>query len=87
MKLVRRLIYLAGVGVAVLGVDATVGLDVLEGAVHQTTVAAQVAVSAGAVDQVLFAEGDKLTSLLEELALQGAGLQRDEKSKVYQQQL
>lgn len=47
---------LALVWVSVLGVDAAVLLDVLEGKVHESTVAAVVAEPGGAVDQVLLGE-------------------------------
>lgn len=60
--------------VGLLGVEASVGLDVLEGVVHQASVAAVVAVTAGAVNQLLLAQGHQLAGLLEGLTLQGAGL-------------
>lgn len=66
--------HLSLIRVGLLGVDASVGLDVLEGVVHQASVAAVVAVTAGAVHQLLLAQGHQLAGLLEGLTLQGAGL-------------
>lgn len=62
------------VRVGLLGVQASAVLDVLEGAVHQASVAAFIAVAAGAVHQLLLAQGHQLAGLLEVLTLQGAGL-------------
>lgn len=57
------------VRVALLGVDATVILDVFKGVVHEAPVAAVVAVRGGAVDQVLFGEGHQVPGLAEMLPL------------------
>eukprot|EP00047_Mylnosiga_fluctuans_P019228 m.80305 g.80305 ORF g.80305 m.80305 type:complete len:437 (-) comp8035_c0_seq3:36-1346(-) len=53
------------VGVVGLAGDATVLLDVLEGVVHQTTVAALVALGGGAIHEVLLGEGDEVLGGLE----------------------
>jgi hypothetical protein len=53
-------------------------LDVLESAVHETTVASIVAVISGAVDEILFAEGDEIAGLPEGLALERSGLKHDD---------
>lgn len=50
----------ASVGVGGLSANATIGDDVLEGLVHQTTVAALVALSGRAVHQLLLRQGDQL---------------------------
>lgn len=62
-----------GVGVRRLGVETAVGDDVLEGVVHQTTVAALVALLGGAVNKVLLGERNELASGLEVGTLEGAG--------------
>jgi len=51
-----------GVGVVSLGGDTVVLDDVLEGVVHQTTVAALVALSSRAVNELLLRERDELAS-------------------------
>ncbi len=56
-----------------LGVKTAVLDDVGEGIVHQTTVAALVALLGRAVNKVLLAEGDELASGLEVGTLNGAG--------------
>lgn len=61
------------VGVGLLRVHAVVFLDVGEGLVHQTTVAALVALRSGAIHQVLLAQGHQLARLPEVLTLQRAG--------------
>ena len=61
------------VRVRVFGVNTVVLLDVLEGMIHQTTVAAHVALLARAVDQVLFGERDELLGLGEVLTFERAG--------------
>ena len=63
-------VYLSLVGVALLCVDPSVGLDVLEGIVHQASAATHVAIVAGAVNQLLLAQRHQLPSLLEGLSLQ-----------------
>lgn len=50
------------IGVAGLSVNSTVLDDVLEGIVHQTTIASIVSIAGGAVHQVLLGEGDKVSS-------------------------
>lgn len=70
MKLVT---HLALVGVGSLRVNSSVFLDVGEGLVHQTTVAALVALRSGAVHQVLLAQGHQLARLPKVLTLQRAG--------------
>lgn len=55
--------------------DRTMGLDVLEGLVHPSTVASLVEVNtAGAVDQLLLGETDQLAGLKVVLTLQGTSL-------------
>jgi hypothetical protein len=49
----------------------TVVVDVAESAVHPATIATGVAVAAGAIDQVLFAEGGETSSLESELTFNG----------------
>jgi hypothetical protein len=56
-----------------LRADAAVGLDPLEGVVHQAAVAALVAGRARAVNKLLLREGDKGASLDEVDTLDGAG--------------
>lgn len=60
------------VGVGSLRIQSAVLLDVGEGLVHQTTVAALVALISGAVHQVLLAQGHQFASLPEVLTLQSA---------------
>lgn len=55
----------SSVWVGFFGINSVVGNDVLEGLIHQTTIATHVALSSGAVNQVLFGEGDELFSLQE----------------------
>lgn len=62
------------IGIALLGVDAAVVLDVFEGVVHEAAVAAVVAVRRRAVDQVLLRQGYQETLLTEVLALEGSRL-------------
>jgi hypothetical protein len=52
----------------------TVVVDVAESAVHPATIATGVAVAAGAIDQVLFAEGGETSSLESELTFNGTCL-------------
>ena len=49
-------------------------LDVLEGKVHQTAVAAIVAVLFGAIHQILLTQGNQRTSLSRVLTLKGTSL-------------
>jgi hypothetical protein len=72
-ELSPALLVLSVVGVPGLGVETLVVLDVLEGLVHETAVAALVSVLGAAVDEVLLAERDELSSLAEVLTLEGAG--------------
>ena len=65
-------IILSLVGVGILGINTTVVLDILEGEVHETTVAPVVTVTDRAVDQVLLAQRDKFSSLTEVLSLQSS---------------
>merc|ERR1719206_1384901 len=60
MGVVTARVVLSLVRVGLLSVDASVVLDVLEGGVHEPTVAALVAVLAAAVDQVLLGEADQV---------------------------
>ena len=76
-------VILSLVGVALLGVDAAVVLDVLKGVVHEATVAAVVAVRGAAVDQVLLGEAHQLAGLAEVLALKGSGLLRKDMFVLY----
>lgn len=62
------------VWVGLFGVDAVVVLDILEGVVHESAVAAVVPVRARAVHQVLFAQRHQDLRLAVVLALQSAGL-------------
>ena len=55
-----------------LGVEAVVVPDVLEGEVHEAAAAAVVAVLGRAVDEVLLGEGDELARLAEVLPLERA---------------
>ena len=74
LGVVAASVILSLVGIGVLSVDALVVLDVLEGLVHQTAVAAFIAVLAAAIDQVLFAQRHQLASLAEVLTLQSTSL-------------
>lgn len=67
-------VYLSLIRVGLLSVYASVGLDVLEGVVHQASIAAHVAVVGGAVDQLLLAQRHQLPSLPEVLTLQRPSL-------------
>ena len=60
------------IGVASFSVNAIVFLDVLESIIHQTSIAALVAILARAIDKVLLTEGDKIPGLELMLPLQGA---------------
>jgi len=51
------------VWVGSFGINSTVLDDVLEGLIHQTTIATHVSLGGGAVNQVLFGEGDELLVL------------------------
>lgn len=62
--------HLSLIRVGLLSVDSSIGLDVLEGVVHQPSHAAHVAIIAGAVNQLLLAQGHQLPGLLEVLTLQ-----------------
>ena len=89
LGLVPALVVLALVGVTLLGVDAAVLLDVLEGVVHQTSVTALqtelqemlptrdvahvVPVAPAAVHQILLGEADQFTSGAVVHRLQGSG--------------
>ena len=66
------LLLISMVGVGLLGVDAVVLLDVLEGKVHQTSLASVVAVFHRAVDQVLLAERNQLSSFPEVLTFESS---------------
>lgn len=70
---VKPLTHHALVGVGSLRVQSSILLNVGEGLVHQTTVAALVALGTGAVHQVLLAQGHQLAGLPEVLTLQSAG--------------
>ena len=58
------------VRVALLGVDAVVLLDVVKSIVHKAALASIIAKGHGAIDQVLFAKADELSSFAEKLAFQ-----------------
>ena len=75
------LIILCLVRVALLSVDAPVVLYVLERVVHESAVAALVAVGHAAVDQVLLREGNQLAGLAEVLALKGTGLESEKNAE------
>jgi len=53
----------SGVWVAGFSIETTVGDNVLEGLVHQTTVATLVSLGRGAVDEILFRERDEVSFL------------------------
>ncbi len=69
-------IVLSLVRVRLLGVDATVLLDVLEGVVHEAAVATLVAIGLRTVNEVLLAQGRQGASLAEVLSFQGSGLEK-----------
>lgn len=68
--------HLSLVRVGLLGVQAFAVLDVLEGVVHQASVAAFVAVARRTVHQLLLTQGHQAAGLSEGLTLQGAGLKK-----------
>lgn len=68
------LIILTFIGVGVLSIDSSVVLDVLEGVVHQSSVAAVVSIVSGTVHQVLLREGDEDSGLAEMLTFQCSSL-------------
>merc|ERR1711971_663513 len=70
---VPALVVLALIRIRLLGVDAPVVLDVLEGGVHQATVAALVAVLAAAVHKVLLRKAGENASGTMVHRLQGSG--------------
>ncbi len=74
----KRITYFAFVRVGVLGVNASVVLDVLEGVVHQAAVATVVTVLGRTIDEVLLAERHELARLAKVLSLQSSGLQKAE---------
>ena len=51
-------------------VDSAISFDVPEGIIHKSSLAAMIAITCGAVDQILFAEGDELSCSLEVLSFQ-----------------
>lgn len=65
--------YSSQVRIRILRVQTAVILDVLESLVHQTTVAALVALWSGAIYQVLLTQRHQLPGLSEVLTLQGSG--------------
>ena len=73
LGLIPALVVLALVGIGLLGIDATVILDVLEGVVHEAAVATLVAVGPAAVDQVLLTQAGQLSSLPVVHGFQGSG--------------
>merc|ERR1712107_739293 len=60
---------LGSVGVLLLCGEATVVDDVLEGELHDSSLAAIVSIIRSTVDQLLFTEGNQVTGLFETLAL------------------
>jgi len=64
---------LSGVGILSFGGDTAVLNDVVEGVVHQTTLAAQVSLESGTVDELLLGEGFGLGGLDELKGFEGAG--------------
>lgn len=64
--------YSSKVGVELLSVQASVVLDVLEGLVHESTIAALIAFGTRAVNQVLLTERHQFASLSELLTLHGS---------------
>lgn len=69
-------VYQSFIRVGVLCVYPSVGLDVVEGIVHQASHATHVAIVAGAVNQLLLAQRHQLPSLPEVLTLQRASLKK-----------
>lgn len=70
--ILHALTYIASVRITGAGAYPTIVLDVLEGIVHEPTVAASIAILPGAVDQLLFTEAHKVPCLLEVLPLKSA---------------
>ena len=68
--------YSAFIRVAAFGIDSTIVFDVVESILDDSTVASTVAVAGAAVDQVLFAHRDQLTSFTEVLSFQSSSLHR-----------
>ena len=64
------LFFVSLVGVRFLSINATIGLDILEGKVHESTFASVVAESGRTIHKVLLAEGNQLSGLAEMLTLQ-----------------
>ena len=62
----------SNVWVAGLGVNAMVTDDVLEGIIYQSSITPFIPLGTRAVNQVLFAQRDKLTGFVEVLSLEGA---------------
>lgn len=62
----------AFIRVAAFGIDSTIVFDVVESILDDSTVASTVAVAGAAVDQVLFAHRDQLTSFTEVLSFQSS---------------
>jgi len=52
-----------GVWVGSFGINSTVLDDVLEGLVHQTSIATHVSLGGGAINQILLREGNKVSGL------------------------
>jgi hypothetical protein len=63
---------LSGVRVGRFGINTTVGDDVLESISHQTAITTLVALSSGAVNQILFRKADKLPGVEGMRAFNGA---------------
>merc|ERR1740137_221720 len=63
----------AFVGIALFGVNTSVLLNVFESKVHKTTIAAMVAVTGRAIDQVLLAQRNKFSCFTEMLTFQRSG--------------
>ena len=64
-------VLVSSVGVRHFSVNSSIGLDVAESVVHQSSVASVVAPVVRAVHEVLLAEGEQLSSLAEVLPFQG----------------
>lgn len=76
-KCVSCHIHLSFVGVRFFSIDSVVFFDVVEGVVHHSSVTAIVAILGRAVDEILFAERYKFSSLTEVLSFQRSSLTRE----------
>lgn len=63
--------HISSVGIAGGRADASVALDVLEGIVHEPSIAAGIAILPRTVHQLLLTQADKVPRLFKVLAFQG----------------